>query len=72
MPSAHEVGVLQCSASAFAPGVYVINGEIVPSHKVITLGTSGCLGAIPEDAPLFFTKRPGAVFPQEERFEETA
>ena len=72
MPSAHEVGVFQCGASAFAPRVYVVDGEIVPSHQVITFGTSGSIGAVPKDTPLFFTKRPGTVFPQKERFEETA
>ena len=50
----------------------MVDGEIVPSHQKIALGTSGRLGAIPKDAPLLFTKRPRAVFPQKERFEQTA
>ncbi len=72
MSPAHEVGVFEGSTAAFTPRVDVVDGEIVPSHQVITLGTSGRLGAIPKDAPLLFTKRPRAVFPQKERFEQTA
>lgn len=70
--TAHQSGVGEFTATAFAVRVDVIDGEIVPREFAPAALAGALIGAAPDDAALFGGETALSVLAGEEAFEEGA